>query len=181
MRKRRLLLPGLGLLFVLSGAAQVAGMVDLAAVRPAAAEDGLLAGCTDIPEVVALSDLLEARNAQLQRYLAELERRKAEIAAAENTLTARLRQLKALKDSAGSTRSGMRQEVRDDIERVVAVYGQMKPKDAAAVLTNLPPDFAAEILMRVEPDTGAQIIAALDPAQGAILTTHMSARRAALK
>lgn len=178
MRERRALLPYLGLVFLLAGVAQVAGMTNLGTSGTAAAAEGLLAGCTDIPEAVELSSLLEVRNARLQRYLAELDRRKSEISIAEGTLTSKLRQLKALKDSTGSARPGMRQEVRDDIDRVVAVYDQMKPRDAAAVLTNLPPDFAAEILMRIEAERGAQILAAFDPGQGAILTTYMSARSA---
>ena len=87
--------------------------------------------------------------------------------------------MKALRDSGGADRASMHQAVSDDIDRLIAVYDQMKPAEAAAILTNLPPDFAAEILMRVEPETGARIIAAVDPGQAAILTTHMSARNVA--
>ena len=85
--------------------------------------------------------------------------------------------MKALRDAGGAGRATMRQAVSDDIDRMIAVYDQMKPREAAAILSNLPPDFAAEILMRVEPETGARIIAAVDPGQAAILTTHMGARR----
>ena len=115
----------------------------------------------------------------MERFKADLERRRADIAVAEGTLTSKLRQLKALRDAGANGRTAMRQAVGEDIDRVIAVYDQMKPAEAAAVLTNLPPDFAAEILMRVEPEAGARIIAAVDPGQAAILTTHMSARSVA--
>lgn len=177
MRRRRSLLPVFGGFFLLAGAVQVAGMVELPARSAAAAEGGLLAGCTDIPEAVALAELLELRALRMERFKAELQRQRADIAIAEGTLTSKLRQLKAVRDAGGAGRDTMRQAVSDDIDRLVAVYDEMKPREAAAILSNLPPDFAAEILMRVEPETGARIIAAVDPGQAAILTTHMSARR----
>lgn len=177
MRRKRIL-PILGAGFLLMGAVQVAGMVDLSAARAAApAQNGLLAGCTDIPEAVALSDLLAARSAAIARYQQELDKKKAEIALAEGTLTSKLRQLKAVRDATSGQRSATKREVSDDIDRLVGVYDAMKPRDAAAVLANLPAEFAAEILMRVDPGTGAQILAAIDPPQAAILTTHMGARR----
>ncbi|AXC49033.1 hypothetical protein DRW48_04415 [Paracoccus suum] len=175
---RRRLLPILGTAFVLMGGVQVAAMVDLSAAQAAApATAGLLAGCTDIPEAVALSDLLASRSAAITRYQQELDKKKAEIALAEGTLTSKLRQLKAVRDAGTGHNSEIKREVSDDIDRLVGVYDAMKPRDAAAVLANLPPDFAAEILMRVDPGTGAQILASVEPAQAAILTTHMGARR----
>lgn len=175
MRKRSLL-PVFGGFFLLAGAAQVAGMVELPS-RAAAAEGGLLAGCTDVPEAVELADLLDIRARRMERLKAELERQRADIATAEGTLTSKLRQLKALRDAGSEDRGAVQRAVSDDIDRLIAVYDQMKPAEAAAILSNLPPDFAAEILMRVEPETGARIIAAVDPNEAAILTTHMSARR----
>lgn len=175
---RRRLLPLLGGAFLMLGAVQVAGMVDLSTARAAApGEGGLLAGCTDIPEAVALADLLKARGDGIARYQAELERKRAEIALAEGTLTSRLRQLKALQNGIGERQTDARRAVGDDIDRLVGVYDAMKPREAAAVLANLPPEFAAEILMRVDPATGASILAAVDPPQAAILTTHLGARR----
>lgn len=180
MRRRKPLLPVFGAAFLAMGAVQIAGLVDLSpawAATPAQAPgSGLLAGCTDIPEAVELADLLKARGEGIARYQAELDRKRAEIALAEGTLTSKLRQLKALQDSAQGRRTEARAEVTSDIDRLVGVYDAMKPREAAAVLAALPPDFAAEILMRVEPSTGAAILASVEPAQAAILTTHMGAR-----
>lgn len=137
---------------------------------------GLMRGCTDIPEAVALADSLQTRALRIERYMESLDAKKAEIAAAEESLRARVAELKAQKTGLQSRRNGTSAAVRDDIDRLVALYDQMKPAEAAAILTNLPSDFAAEILMRVNPETGARIIAAVEPRQAALLTAEMGAR-----
>ncbi|RNF32911.1 MotE family protein [Paracoccus methylarcula] len=137
---------------------------------------GLMRGCTDIPEAVALAETLQTRSLRIERYMGSLEEKKAEIVRAEAALRDRLAELKAQKATLRSRRDGTSQAVRSDIDRLVALYDQMKPAEAAAILTNLPSDFAAEILMRVNPETGARIIAAVEPRQAALLTAEMGAR-----
>ncbi|WP_265501944.1 MotE family protein [Paracoccus beibuensis] len=172
------LLPILTLMFVVPAAAmlwkgqEIAG--SFAAV--AAAPDELLDGCRDVPEAVALAEELRDRALRIERYMQDIDTRKQELATAEATLRERLQELRAQKDSLGATTAGDTQAVRTDIDRLIAVYDQMKPAEAAAVLTNLPADFAAEILMRVQPETGARIIAAVEPRQAALLTAQMGAR-----
>lgn len=141
-----------------------------------AAPSDLLQGCGDVPEAVALAEELRDRSLRIERYMESIEARKAELATAEATLRKRLAELKARKGGVQYRRNGETEAVRDDIDRLVALYDQMKPAEAAAVLTNLPADFAAEILMRVRPETGARIIAAVEPRQAALLTAQMGAR-----
>ena len=141
-----------------------------------AAQDDLLTGCTDVPEAVVLAEELRDRALRVERYMSALEERKAELAAAEASLRERLAELKAAKDATGNQKDAASGAVRDDIDRLIAVYDQMKPAEAAAVLSNLPADFAAEILMRVQPQAGAKIIAAVEPRQAALLTAQMGAR-----
>lgn len=138
----------------------------------------LLQGCTDVPEAVALATELRDRALRIERYMEALDARKAEIATAEAALRARATELRQQKSGLATRRDGTSRAVREDIDRLIAVYDQMKPAEAAAVLTNLPPDFAAEILMRVQPQTGARIIAAVEPRQAALLTAQMGARSA---
>ena len=142
-----------------------------------AAPAELLDGCTDIPEAVALAETLRLRGIAVDRALADLERRKGEIAAAEAQITARLLSLKKAKAALGETRAGQDAGRSEGIERLIAVYDAMKPAEAATIIAALPPDFAAEILTRVQPDAGARIIAQIDPGQAAVLTAHMGARR----
>ena len=156
--------------------------LDIGASLFAVAEvPSLMEGCGDVPEAIALAEALNTRALRIERYMEEIENRKREIAQAEATIRTRLEELKAVRNSIKGQRGNETSAVQSDIDRLVAVYDQMKPKEAAAVLSNLPAEFAAEILMRIQPETGARIIAAVEPARAAMLTTHMGARSARKK
>lgn len=173
----RPMLPILALVLLVPAAATFLFKQDMSRLFAAvASQDDLLSGCGDVPEAVALAQELRDRALRIERYLAVMDDRKAELAQAEATLRERLTELRGQKGSIRDRRDQAGQEVRDDITRVIAIYDQMKPAEAAAVLSNLPADFAAEILMRVQPESGARIIAAIEPAQAALLTAQMSAR-----
>lgn len=136
----------------------------------------LMRGCTDVPEAVALAGTLKERTLRVERYLASMEERKTELSQAEDALRKRAEELKRRKDALGAHNENKSVAIQDDIDRLIAVYDQMKPAEAAAILTNLPSDFAAEILMRVDPENGARIIASVEPRQAALLTAEMGAR-----
>lgn len=175
MSKR--ILPFLALLFVVPAGFVFWQHNNLSRLFVAFAEpSGMMQGCTDVPEAVALAEELRDRALRIERYMEDIAAKKAEIAEAEASLTRRLVELKAQKSSIQSRRAGATAAIRDDIDRLVAVYDQMKPAEAAAILTNLPADFAAEIIMRVQPESGARIIAAVEPRQAALLTAEMGAR-----
>lgn len=142
-----------------------------------AAPGALLGGCTDVPEAVALAETLRLRGIAVDRVLADLDRRKDDLATVEQQLIRRLTALKQAKASVGDARAARDSGTAAGIERLIAVYDAMKPADAAMILTALPPDFAAEILARVQPDAGARIIARIEPGHAAVLTAHMGSRR----
>lgn len=174
---RRSLLSLLALGFALPATVAFWSSRDMSRIFAAfAAPTELLQGCGDVPEAVALAEELRDRALRIERYMASIDIRKEELAAAEATLRTRLVELKSQKGGIQSRRDNASDAVRSDIERLVAVYDQMKPAEAAAVLTNLPADFAAEILMRVRPEAGARIIASVEPRQAALLTAQMGAR-----
>lgn len=172
----RLILPILAATLLPIAALPLSPSATSAAPPPAAAD--LMAGCGDIPEVVALVEELRIREDRIKKALAELDNKKAEIATARATLTTELRRLKDAGPSISKSRTSTQRAMDADVARLVAVYEAMKPKEAAAVLSSLPANFSAEILMRVNPETGARIIAAIAPDKAAILTTYMGARSA---
>ena len=172
----RLILPILAATLLPIAAMPLSPSPTSAAPPPAAAD--LLAGCGDIPEIVALVEELRVREDRIKKALAELDNKKAEIAAARATLTAELRRLKEAGPTISNSRTTTQRAMDADVARLVAVYEAMKPKEAAAVLSSLPANFSAEILMRVNPETGARIIAAIAPDKAAVLTTYMGARSA---
>lgn len=175
---RKPVLSILGGIMILAAAGQAVMLVDGVSRLSAKAEPAeLLAGCSDVPEAVALAGTLQERGLRIERYLQDLERRKAEIALAEKQLTEKLVELRKLKDRIADRNGTISQAQNDDIARLIAVYDQMKPEQAAMVLANLPPDFAAQILARIQPESGARIMAAIEPGQAAILTSYMGALR----
>lgn len=175
MRNR--ILPLIALAFAVPSGVALLQAQDISRLFAAFAEPPtLLQGCGDVPEAVALASELRDRALRIERYMQTIDEKKAELSVAEASLRARLGELKAQKSGIRSRGDQASEAVRQDIDRLVAVYDQMKPAEAAAVLTNLPPDFAAEILMRVQPETGARIIASVEPRQAALLTAQMGAR-----
>lgn len=175
MHRRTLAVGTVAVLAVGAGLAQA----DRLAVQLSAeaAPTALLDGCGDVPEAVALAETLRLRGIAVDRALEDLDRRKAEIAAAELRLKSRLDSLKAAKAALSDARGRQSAGTAAGIDRLIAVYDAMKPAEAATIIAALPPDFAAEILTRVQPDAGARIIAQIDPGQAAVLTAHMGARR----
>lgn len=137
----------------------------------------LLQGCTDVPEAVALADTLRLRGIAVDRAIADIDRRKQELAVAEQRVKTRLDALKKERLALADTRNSRSANTAEGIEHLISVYDAMKPTDAATILAALPADFAAEILTRVQPDTSARIIASIEPGQAAILTAHMGSRR----
>jgi flagellar motility protein MotE (MotC chaperone) len=109
----------------------------------------------------------------------DIDRRKAELAVAQKQLTDKLVELRKLRQQINDHDTSISRGQTDDIARIIALYDQMKPEQAAQVLSNLPPDFAAQILARVQPETGARIMASVEPGQAAVLTSYMGAIRAA--
>lgn len=179
---RKPILSVLGGVLILAAAGQAAMLMDgVSRLAANAVPSEMMAGCTDVPEAVALADTLQERSQRLDGYMQELSRRKAEIAFAEKQLTERLTELRKVKQQLAQHDAGQREAVDNDIGRLIAVYDQMKPEQAAMVLSNLPPDFAAQILVRVQPETGARIMAAVEPGQAAVLTSYMGAVTAAAK
>lgn len=176
---RKPVLSLLGGVLILAAAAQAVMLLDGTSRLVANAEPTeLMAGCMDVPEAVALADTLKDRALRVDRYLQELARKRAEIAFAEKQLAERLVELRKLKQQSVQRDAGQRQAQNEGIARLIAVYDQMKPEQAAMVLTNLPPDFAAQILARVQPETGARIMASVEPGHAAVLTSYMGAIRA---
>lgn len=138
----------------------------------------LTKGCSDVPEVVQLAIISQERSLRVERYIRDLEERKKSIDDANAALMKTLVDIGKNRRDSSDPSAAQRKSVEQDVSRLVAVYDQMKPEQAAGVISNLPPEFAAEILMRVQPENSARIMSAVDPNQAAILTSYMGSRRA---
>lgn len=177
MRKKAL--PLLAGVVALVAAGQVVMLVGGFSRMQAMAETPeLMVGCTDVPEAVALAETLKQRALRMERYMQDIARQKAEVATAQQQLTASLVELRNTRRQLKDRDRGVSRAKTEDIARIIALYDQMKPEQAAMVISNLPPEFAAQILVRVQPETGARIMASVEPGQAAVLTSYMGAQRA---
>ncbi|MBD9526602.1 MotE family protein [Paracoccus sp. PAR01] len=176
---RRPLLQVFGAAMLLAAAAQAVSLLGgTGPLRANAEPAALLKGCDDVPEAVALAETLQQRGLRIESYIKDIDRRKTELAEAEKQLTEKLIELRKLRQRINDHNQQVDQTQNDEITRIIAMYDQMKPEQAAQVLANLPPDFAAQILVRVQPETGARIMASVEPHQAAVLTSFMGVARA---
>ena len=83
---------------------------------------------------------------------------------------AKLRATLSLADSAAE----------DDIGRLVAVYENMKPKDAASVFEQMDPQFSAGFLARMRPDAAAGVMAGMTPESAYSVSVILAGRNASV-
>ena len=72
----------------------------------------LMRGCTDIPEAVALAEILKERSLRIEQYMTSIEQKKLELSAAEDALRKRAEDLKRHKDALRSQIGRARSEER---------------------------------------------------------------------
>lgn len=63
-----------------------------------------------------------------------------------------------------------------DIERLVSLYEQMKPKEAAALFAEMDPNFAAGFLARMNTEAAASVMAGLDPKSAYTISVYLAGR-----
>lgn len=126
----------------------------------------------------------------LDPLLAEIEARKAQLAARETALAQRERDAEALAQDvlaqlAELEAAEMRLErmlavartaAETDIAQLVSVYEAMKPKDTARIFSEMTPDFAAGFLARMQPEVAARVIAELEPGKAYSISVVLAGR-----
>ncbi len=115
------------------------------------------------------SEQLDARERRIAERLAlleiaeeEFESRREALIAAEEALAATL----AIADNAAE----------NDIQRLTAVYQNMKPKKAAEIFNTMDPTFASGFLARMAPEAAADILTAMDTDAAYTISVIMASR-----
>ncbi|MEO0387962.1 MAG: hypothetical protein AAF281_10590 [Pseudomonadota bacterium] len=123
---------------------------------------------TAIQERAAQLDQRERRIAEQQALLElseeEFQRRRSDLIAAEERLAATL----AIADEAAE----------NDIQRLTAVYQNMKPKNAAVIFDSMDPVFAAGFLIRMAPEAAAGVLSAMTTETAYTVSVIMASRNA---
>lgn len=121
-----------------------------------------------------LLERLVARRTELQQYEQDLALRASIVDAAEKRIEERAATLEALEGQI-STLVDQRQEMESgQFVGIVAMYENMRPKDAANIFNNLDMAVLLQVAKTMAPRKMAPILAAMDPPRAQELTVQMA-------
>ena len=134
--------------------------------------------CEPPPESAALLAALRSREMALAKREEALASRAQTVALAQTQLDLKLAELIAAEDRLAMTLAIADGAAEGDVTRLVTLYENMKPKDAAALFSEMAPEFAAGFLSRMRPDAAAQVLAGLDPKAAYAISVLIAGRNA---
>lgn len=132
--------------------------------------------CPEPP--LALTQALQARDAEVTARTVVLEDRMAALALAEEAITLRLAEMQTAEDQLKATLSIADGAAEEDLARLTAVYEVMKPADAAKIFATMAPEFAAGFLGRMRPEAAAAVMAGMVPDQAYSISVLIAGRNA---
>ena len=153
-----------------------AGGTRAAADERAAAEQ--VQGCAADPGTAAMLAAIRDRNDGLDRREARIADRERAVDVARTAIEARLAVLTAAEEELARTVAMADSAAEEDVTRLVAVYENMKPKDAIPVFAEMDPDFAAGFLGRMRADAAAAVLSGLDPKVAYTISAILAGRNA---
>ena len=119
---------------------------------------------------------LQERRQQLDTRARELDIREGLLAAAEKRVEARLTELKQVEAhiAAASEKKDEAETIR--LKSLVAMYENMKPRDAAKIFDRLELGVLIEVASQIKPRTMADILAQMSPDVAEHLTVELASR-----
>ncbi len=134
--------------------------------------------CTTPDDIAAVLALLEERETRVATRESNLADRLQALAVAETEIQRNMEALEATESRLAATMARASTAAEDDLERLTAVYENMKPKQAAPVFAAMDPQFAAGFLGRMRPDVAAAILAGLEPEVAYAISALLAGRNA---
>lgn len=115
-------------------------------------------------DVERLLQQLGQRGAALDRREQEVAARERSIAELEAEVSRRLGELETLRGQIEARLAGFKKENGDSVQRLVKVYAEMPPAQAAHLLESLDPVLATDVVRRMKHKQAAAILALMTPA-----------------
>lgn len=134
--------------------------------------------CANDPGTAALLSALQDRETKITEREGILADRTQALNLADKRIQERLAALVAAEDELSRTVAIADRAATDDVARLVTVYENMKPKQAAPLFAAMSPEFAAGFLARMRPDAAAAVLANLDPTTAYSISAIMAGRNA---
>lgn len=169
-------LPVLSALLLASAVLRLLGHPEIAQAFASAAAP---AQCAPDSETAGLMSALQERARRISEQEGILADRARAQDLAQKTIEARLTELTQAEQKLASTVAFADTAAENDITRLVAVYENMKPREAAQIFQSMEPDFAAGFLARMRPESAAAVMASLDPKFAYSVSVVVAGRNAA--
>jgi flagellar motility protein MotE (MotC chaperone) len=128
------------------------------------------------PAELRVLQSLGARRGQLDQREQDIDVQLQLLAAAEAKLDAKVKALTGLKGDIQGLLGQVDAQKQSEVDRLVTVYGGMKPKDAAARMTLLSDEVRLPIAAKMKERTLAMILANMSPGEAKILTERLASR-----
>ncbi|MHC9235499.1 MotE family protein [Pseudooceanicola sp. 502str34] len=143
------------------------------APEPAVAE-----ACPAPEDVGPALAAVQRRAAQLDERDRQIRDRMQALAVADKEIARKMAALTEAEEALRATLALADEAAQSDIDRLTAVYEQMKPKDAAALFETMAPEFAAGFLGRMAPEAAAGIMTGLSPETAYTISVVLAGRNA---
>ena len=125
-------------------------------------------------------DILQAlgeRRKQLDERERALEQREALMKAAEQRITEKVNELKAVQAKLEVVVKKTETEKDDQFKRLVKIYETMKPKEAARIFEQLDDNVLLEVAERMKESKLAPVLASMEPKRATTVTVELAKRR----
>lgn len=136
------------------------------------------AECKSEDDLRAVLEALDSRKKRLDDREQMIAKRLDALAVADREIADRLQEMTRAEEELSRTLAIADQAAEKDISRLVSVYENMKPKDAAALFEEMDPNFAAGFLARMNPESAAGVMAGLSPQVAYTLSVVLAGRNA---
>ena len=136
------------------------------------------AGCVPREQIADMLAALDERESRVARRELQLADRLQALSVAETEIAERLEELRTAEDELAATVAQVETAAESDLVRLVEVYENMKPADAAALFGTMAPEFSAGFIGRMRPDAAASILTGLDPELAYTISVILAGRNA---
>ncbi|MGH6945650.1 MAG: MotE family protein [Geminicoccaceae bacterium] len=109
-----------------------------------------------------LLEAIKERRHQLEARAAELDQRARMLEAIEKRATEQVRALEEQRKALETVLTSSQEVAEDEIKRLVAIYENMNPKEAAPIFEAMPPEVAAGFIRRMRATKSAPIMGRLN-------------------
>lgn len=134
--------------------------------------------CKTEEDLKAMLVAFEDREQQLKRREERIQERMEALALADREITVRVQEMERIEQELSRTLAIADQAAERDIDKLVTVYENMKPKDAAALFEEMAPNFAAGFLAKMQPEAAAGVMAGLSPNAAYTISVVLAGRNA---